>query len=336
MADCPKAEYRPKNQSEPGSKPKKLRKANGRAGQNKAMLEGALQFVAQEQAKIDVPAAAEDQEAKIKELTGKLSLAENLIDGYVDELADFNKTKNDIEESALKEMKFLVTPGRINWLGVFFLILSSVSFVCAWSVFAQIGLIRVPYVISVYQNSELINVGFGFGHLPPVWAIYPTIVGSLLALAAIVYSPFTRFGSWSPEVYQYLRLYEHDNVDRRADVIAVQEVSHPARYAWFNFRKGGHSDRFLVSVELLFQLLHMSNVDPTSDEKIVWERMNMTGKKIQSINVDKRLPANGFQNQHVAANTVRVAYAAYQQMMRVDSKARTLGRYLPFRPNPAT
>jgi len=297
-------------------------KKNSKPGSAKVLEMELIDAIAREDGKGDVAVDVEKLDTEIAELKTLLSEAKA-------ELQLTEKRGDMLPTEVIQNMRYVVSRGDWEWkTRVGLMLIACFLFVVSWAVWS-VKFFPVLYYSRLYSGGVLISEGTFWAPLPPVWASYPLLGALTVVLMIARLGPFQR----RPEIYSYAGPYVHDSVDRRADVMALGEVKHKARYCWFEFRKGKEVNKFLVSSELLAQLLAPTNVDASYDSRIVWERMNRSARSLHSVSIDRWLSVS---QQHVVPNTVRVAYAAYQSLFRAQAGAPALGKYLPFRLGPAS
>jgi len=297
-------------------------KKGSKPGSVDKLQEALVDSIAKEDAKEDVAVDVEKLDTEIAELKVRIHEA-------TEELQRTKEEGDMLPEEVFKGMKYVVEKGVWEWKMRLFVMLCWVFLlVVSWALWTM-RFIPVTYTWKFYADGVYIGRGTDVGPLPPIVAVYPLGLSLIFMMMTMRLGPFKR----RAEIYSYAGPYVHDSVDRRADVMSLGEVKHKARYCWFEFRKGREVNKFLVSSELLSQLLAPTNVDASYDSRIVWERMNRSARSLHSVSIDRWLSVSQL---HVVPNTVRVAYAAYQSLYRTQAGAPALGKYLPFRLGPAT
>jgi len=170
----------------------------------------------------------------------------------------------------------------------------------------------VRYFVAGLFLSMLLNfLLFWFGPAP--W-------WSLLILFILITCPYLGFVYYvyvnrESRIYNTRKWVKPSHSDRRSDSIAVGDLKHKeALYAISEYYSGPHKTarKLYVSLELFAQLTTFNNFPLNSTPAAVFERLNWSAARFQSVNVDRYLTC---ENIDITADTVIAAYGWYLQRM---------------------
>lgn len=177
--------------------------------------------------------------------------------------------------------------------------------------FISIGLLVLAFFLrTMAEKFELLSF-----YLDTLTVIL-CFVGSLGVSYVIMYFILCRHVTHH---WKFLRVFNHDHFDRRADNISLGELKHlKPEYAEVSLiqRQGPFKlldAKFIISFEVLSQLLDAAVLSLSSPSDVVWDRIQRRSSSLHSVSVDRYLSIAGI---HAVQDSCLVAYAIYRQMMQ--------------------